>query len=122
MKTFTYIDLDYRPKICGCCFAVSWDGLVLCCSPKPILDSARILKKLGMSDDTIINLRSEGSEGLGVSYSLSSALSGMICDVGKVDSTPTERMTSDVDETDDIPSEGMVSQASEAERKPRKLH
>ena len=122
MNTFTYIDLDYRPKICGCCFAVSWDGAVLCCSPNPILDSARILKKLGVSEDTIINLKSEGWEGVGVSYSLSSVLNGAIGDATETDSTPTKEVISDAGETGDIPSEGMGSEVGETEPKSSKLH
>lgn len=89
MNTLSSIDLNYHPVICGCCVAVSWDGLVLCCSRNPVLDSARVLKAMGAQDDAIVTLRSEGSETLSVVYSLSSALNGAIRDVKETDSAST---------------------------------
>lgn len=116
------INLDYRPMICGCCFAVSLDGVVLCCSRNPVKDSARVLKKMGVMDDAIITLRSEESFSVDIAYTLSSALNGTIRDVSETDSTPTKAVVSDVEETDDIRSEGMASEANEAGSNPKKLH
>lgn len=78
MTTFTSIDLDYRPVACGCCFAVSLNGLVLCCSRNPVLDSARVLYAAGVTDDTIITMSPDGHDVTGTMYFLSSALNGMV--------------------------------------------
>jgi hypothetical protein len=78
MTTFSSIDLDYRPVACGCCFAISLNGLVLCCSRNPVTDSARVLKAAGVTDDTIITMSPDGDGAVGIMYFLSSALSGMV--------------------------------------------
>lgn len=77
MTTFPSIDLEYRSLGNGT-FLVSLNGLALCQSRTPVLDSARTLQRAGVTNDTMITLSPEGPDVVGVIYFLSSALSGMM--------------------------------------------
>jgi hypothetical protein len=59
-------------------FVVSLNGLLLCVSRTPVLDSALILREAGVTDDTLVTLSPEGMDQVGVVYFIPSAISGMV--------------------------------------------
>jgi hypothetical protein len=77
MTTFPSIDLNYR-LLSDNTFVVSLNGFVLSTSRTPVLDSALILQRAGVADDTLITLCPEGPEQVGIIYFVSSATSGMV--------------------------------------------
>jgi hypothetical protein len=77
MNTFSSIDLDYRVQI-NKTFVVSLNGLILCVSRTPVLDSACILREAGVTDDTIITMSPDGSDQVGMIYFIPSATDGFV--------------------------------------------
>ena len=77
MITFPSIDLDYRLQI-NQTFVVGLNGLILCVSRTPVLDSALILREAGVTDDTLITLSPDGTDQVGTIYFIPSAISGVV--------------------------------------------
>jgi len=77
MNTFPSIDLNYHAQI-NRTFVVSSNGLILCVSRTPALDSALVLREAGVTNDTLVTLSPEGSDKAGIVYFIPSAISGMV--------------------------------------------
>ena len=76
--TTSSIKLEYRLMPCGC-FTVSLNGLPVCHTVDPILDTALFLKEAGVAEEATVTMILEGSN-IALRYSLRDVISEFECE------------------------------------------